>query len=91
MRDAFEAAGIGGFDVFDFAREGQSPTARRSSSRSRWLSPAIQHSPDVRFAVCQHHFPENFWDPAFQAHANGARAVPGVVMVADNPTDHHIS
>ena len=51
----------------------------------------MRASPDiVRFAVCQHHFPENFWDPAFQTHANGATAVPGVVLVADNPTDHHI-
>jgi hypothetical protein len=47
-------------------------------------------SPNVRFAVCQHHFPENFWNPAFQTHANGAKGVPGVALVADNPTDHHI-
>jgi hypothetical protein len=40
--------------------------------------------------VCQHHFPENFWDPAFQTHANGVSVVSGVAMVADNPTDHHI-
>ena len=30
----------------------------------------------MRFAVCQHHFPENFWNPAFQIHANGAQRVP---------------
>jgi hypothetical protein len=47
-------------------------------------------SPNVRFAVCQHYFPDNFWDPAFQTHANGARGVPGVALVAENPTDHHI-
>jgi hypothetical protein len=47
-------------------------------------------SPNLRFAVCQHHFPENFWDPAFQTHANGAKSVPGAAMVAENPTDHHI-
>jgi hypothetical protein len=42
------------------------------------------------FAACQHHFPENFWNPAFQAHANKASGIAGVVMVADNPADHHI-
>jgi hypothetical protein len=42
----------------------------------------------VRFAVCQHHFPENFWNTAFQNHANGAQRVPGVVMVADDPASH---
>jgi hypothetical protein len=45
-------------------------------------------SPDVRFAACQHHFPENFWNPAFQVHANGARSVNGVTLVASNPAGH---
>jgi hypothetical protein len=87
---SFEAAGIGGFEVFDFAREGAKPDGtpvRLAFSLAFAADPA---SPDVRFAVCQHHFPENFWNPAFQTHANGARAVPGAVLVAENPTDHHI-
>jgi hypothetical protein len=40
--------------------------------------------------VCQQHFPESFWNPAFQSHANGASGVAGVVMVAENPSDHHV-
>ena len=87
---SFEAAGIGGPKVFDFAREGTKPDGtpvKLAFSLAFARDPA---SPNVRFAVCQHHFPENFWDPAFQTHSNGARAVPGVAMVADNPTDHHI-
>lgn len=87
---SFEAAGIGGFEVFDFAREGARPDGtpvKLAFSLAFARDPA---SPNVRFAVCQHHFPENFWDPAFQIHANGVGAVPGVAMVADNPADHHI-
>jgi hypothetical protein len=87
---SFEAAGIGGPKVFDFTREGTKPDGMPVKLA---FSLAFAHdpvSPNVRFAVCQHHFPENFWDPAFQTHSNGARAVPGVAMVADNPTDHHI-
>jgi hypothetical protein len=87
---SFEAAGIGGPKVFDFTREGTKPDGTPVKLA---FSLAFAHdpvSPNVRFAVCQHHFPENFWDPAFQTHSNGARAVPGVAMVADNPTDHHI-
>src|SRR3954451_16631178 len=37
-----------------------------------------------------YHHPENFWNPDVQAHPNGASAVAGVVLVADNPSDHHI-
>jgi hypothetical protein len=87
---SFEAAGIGGLKVFDFARDGAKPDGtpvKLAFSLAFARDPA---SPNVRFAVCQHHFPENFWDPAFQTHANGARTVPGAALVADNPTDHHI-
>jgi hypothetical protein len=87
---AFEAAGIGGYAVFDFAREGTKPDGTPVKLA---FSLAFAHdpaSPDLRFAACQHHFPENFWDPAFQTHAHGAKTVPGVAMVADHPSDHHI-
>jgi catechol 2,3-dioxygenase-like lactoylglutathione lyase family enzyme len=87
---SFEAAGIGGSKVFDFARDGaksDGTPVKLAFSLAFARDPA---SPNVRFAVCQHRFPENFWDPAFQTHANGARTVRDVAMVADNPTDHHI-
>jgi hypothetical protein len=87
---SFEASGISNSKVFDFAREGAKPDGTPVKLA---FSLAFAHdatSPNTRFAVCQHHYPENFWDPAFQTHANGAAAVPGVAMVADNPTDHHI-
>jgi hypothetical protein len=87
---AFETAGIGGFEVFDFAREGKKPDGTPVKLAFSLAFAADRASPQVRFAVCQHHFPENFWDPAFQRHANGTKAVRGAVMVADNPTDHHI-
>jgi hypothetical protein len=44
--------------------------------------------PRAGFFVCQQHCPENFWNPAFQSHPNGARAIRGVVLVADDPTAH---
>ena len=47
-------------------------------------------APDIGFFTCQQRHPENFWNPAFQDHANTAAAVAGVVLVAENPSDHHI-
>ncbi|HEY4139911.1 MAG TPA: VOC family protein, partial [Pseudolabrys sp.] len=38
--------------------------------------------------ICQQHYPENFWNPAFQNHANGVDRIAGVVMVADDPARH---
>jgi hypothetical protein len=87
---SFEAAGISGFDVFDFAREGRRPDGTPVKVAFSLAFARDPTSPDLGFFVCQQHFPENFWNPDFQRHANGATAIPGVVMVADNPTDHHI-
>jgi Glyoxalase-like domain len=87
---AFEASGISNSRVFDFAREGTRPDGTPVKLAFSLAFASDPASPKVRFAVCQHHFPENFWDPAFQGHANGARTVPGAALVADNPTDHHI-
>src|SRR6202048_1893961 len=87
---SFEASGIANSRVFDFAREGTKPDGTPVKLAFSLAFASDPASPNVRFAVCQHHFPENFWDPAFQTHANGAGAVPGVAMVAENPTDHHI-
>jgi Glyoxalase-like domain len=84
----FEAAGIGGFDVFDFARDGMRPDGSIVKLAFSLAYAADPVSPDVRFAACQHHFPENFWNPAFQLHANGSRSVKGVTMVASKPAGH---
>jgi len=87
---SFESSGIANSKVFDFAREGTKPDGTPVKLAFSLAFASDPASPNVRFAVCQHHFPENFWDPAFQTHASGVGAVPGVAMVADNPADHHI-
>jgi hypothetical protein len=87
---AFRRAGIGDFAPFRFERDGRTPDGR---SVRLGFSLAFARDPlalDTCFFTCQQHYPENFWNPAFQAHANGANAIGAVVLVAENPTDHHI-
>ena len=45
-------------------------------------------APQIHFATCQQHFPENFWNPAFQRHANSAVGIAGIVAVAEHPEGH---
>jgi hypothetical protein len=85
---AFEAAGISDYEVFDFAREGKKPDGTAVKLAFSLVFTRDPTSPDLGLALCQHHFPENFWNPAFQTHANGAQRVPGVVMIANNPASH---
>ncbi|MBK9082998.1 MAG: VOC family protein [Rhizobiales bacterium] len=85
---AFKAAGVGDFDPFYFERRGRGTDGRElhvAFSLAFARSPLIR---DAGFFVCQQHHPENFWNPAFQTHPNGARRLAAVVMTADGPSDH---
>jgi catechol 2,3-dioxygenase-like lactoylglutathione lyase family enzyme len=88
--DAFRRAGIGDFAPFRFEREGRKPDGRVVKLGFSLAFARDQRAPGTCFFTCQQHYPENFWDPAFQAHPNGATGVAAVVLVAENPTDHHI-
>ena len=88
--DAFRAAGIGDFDVFDFEREGKRPDGSTVKVAFSLAFAQDKAAPDTGFFTCQQHYPENFWNPAFQQHVNGVSGVAGVVFVAENPSDHHI-
>jgi len=86
----FRDAAIAASDAMRFERGGRRPDGtpiRLAFSLAFARDPA---GAEAAFATCQHHFPENFWNPAFQAHRNGATGVAGIVMVAENPSDHHI-
>ena len=88
--EEFRAAGIGDFEPFRFEREGRRPDGtplRVAFTLSFAVDPK---APDAGFFTCHHHHPENFWNPAFWDHPNGVQAVAGVVLVAENPSDHHI-
>jgi hypothetical protein len=87
---SFKSSKISDFDAFDFAREGKGPDGTDVKLAFSLAFASDAKSSNVGFAVCQHHYPENFWNPAFQTHANGARRMRGVALVADNPADHHI-
>jgi catechol 2,3-dioxygenase-like lactoylglutathione lyase family enzyme len=87
---SFESAKISDFEAFDFGREAKKPDGTAVKVAFSLAFARDPSSPELGFAVCQQHFPENFWNPAFQLHANGASGTPGVVLVADNPSDHHV-
>jgi catechol 2,3-dioxygenase-like lactoylglutathione lyase family enzyme len=86
----FRRAAIGDFAPFRFEREGRRPDGTPVKLGFSLAFARDSGAPDAGFFVCQHHYPENFWSPAFQTHANGAVGVAAVVLAAENPSDHHI-
>jgi catechol 2,3-dioxygenase-like lactoylglutathione lyase family enzyme len=86
--EAFRSAGIGDFEVYDFEREAKRPDGTPTKVAFSLAFASHGHAPDIGFFTSQHHYPENFWNPAFQIHDNTASAVSALVMVAENPADH---
>jgi len=86
----FEAAGIAASAALRFEREGSRPDGSKLKVGFSLAFARDAGAPAIGFATCQQHFPENFWNPSFQQHANGASAIAGAVIVAENPSDHHI-
>ncbi len=86
----FVKANIGDYDVFDFERQGMGADGGPVTLAFSLAFARDEKSPHAGFATCQHHHPQNFWNAARQVHENGARNVGAAIMVADNPTDHHI-
>jgi hypothetical protein len=85
----FRAASIAASDALHFERE----ATRADGTKVKVgfsLAFARDSAAEIGFASCRQHNPENFWSPALQQHPNGAVAVAGAAIVAENPSDHHI-
>jgi hypothetical protein len=85
---AFRAAGIGDFDPFDFSRDAQRPDGTPVKVAFSLAFARDAAAPDIGYFASKQHYPENFWNPAFQQHANGAIGICGIVLVADRPEAH---
>jgi catechol 2,3-dioxygenase-like lactoylglutathione lyase family enzyme len=87
---ALASAGIGCSGELTFSRQGTQADGSKVTLGFSLGFARDESSPHVAFALAQQHNPQAFWNPKFQLHANTAQAVLGAVLVADNPTDHHI-
>jgi catechol 2,3-dioxygenase-like lactoylglutathione lyase family enzyme len=85
---AFRSAEIAGSDVMRFEREGKRPDGATVKVGFSLAFADDRLAPEIHFATCQQHFPENFWNPAFQKHANSVSGIAGIVLVADYPLRH---
>lgn len=88
-RARYQAAGFDLYAPFGFGRTAKQPdgTEVALDFRLTFLTdPALPRAP---FFTCNHcHPPEVFWKPQFQTHANGARRIAEIHMVAEEPEIH---
>lgn len=85
---AFRNAAIGDFEPFFFERQAKRPDGSAVRVAFSLAFAADPLAPECGFFVCQQHEPQNFWNPAFQQHANGASALSAAVMVTGDPPAH---
>jgi catechol 2,3-dioxygenase-like lactoylglutathione lyase family enzyme len=82
---SFAREGIGAFEPFFFERAGKGPDGSEIHLAFTLAFARREHAPLAGFFVCQHHFPENFWNAAFQVHANEAQDIAVVALSAPDP------
>ncbi|MEM9633444.1 MAG: VOC family protein [Pseudomonadota bacterium] len=88
-RQEFGRTGLKVFEPFSFERVAH---LADGSTAQVAFDLTILHdplSPEIGYFTCHNKFPENFWKPAFQRHANGAHSVKAVYLLAGDPSDHH--
>lgn len=84
----FRVAGIAASDPLRFEREAKRPDGTTVKVGFSLAFAEDRGAPEIRFATCQQHFPENFWNPAFQTHANCVSGIAAAIFVADDPAAH---
>lgn len=84
-REDFLAQGLATYAPFDFERQATLPDGTQATVGFSLAYVTDPRMPEAGFFVCQQHAPEFFWKPEFQRHANGARRVGEVIMVAAEP------
>ena len=85
---SFRTTGIAATEVMRFDREGKRPDGGAVKVGFSLVFAEDEAAPDINFAVCQQHYPENFWNPSFQKHANSVVGAAGVIVVASKPERH---
>lgn len=84
----FAEEGIGRFEPFFFERKGRRPDGSETRVAFTLAFASDPALPDASFFVCQQHCPENFWNPAFQVHPNGATGIGSVTLKVRDPSRH---
>jgi hypothetical protein len=89
-RREFADKGLSRLAPFDFERLARLPDGSDVTVGFSLTFVTHPDMPRAAFFTCQQHAPQYFWKPEYQRHANTARTVAEVVMVAEAP-DRHVA
>jgi hypothetical protein len=81
----YQAANIGDYAPFDFERTATLPDGSNAKVAFSLAFATPPKSDLAAFFTCHNRFPEVFWKPQYQTHANGAKMITEVMMIAEAP------
>jgi catechol 2,3-dioxygenase-like lactoylglutathione lyase family enzyme len=84
-RREFADKGLSRLAPFDFERLARQPDGTDVTVGFSLTFVTHPEMPRAAFFTCQQHAPQYFWKPEYQRHANTARTIAEVVMVAQAP------
>lgn len=88
-RAAFEKNHLKTYAPFSFGRTATYPDGSTAKVAFDLTIVSDPLAPMIGYFTCHNRYPENFWRPEFQTHANGATEISEIVLVAKDPSDHH--
>src|SRR4029077_8490370 len=81
----FAARRLDTYEPFSFSRKARLPDGGEATLSFSLAFVTHASMPEAAFFACQQRTPQYFWKPEYQRHANGARAVIEVLIVAEVP------
>jgi len=80
--------GLATYAPFDFSRRATLPDGEEVTVAFSLAFVTDASMPDAAWFVCQQHFPQHFWKPEYQRHANAAARMACVWLQCDEPASH---
>jgi len=86
---AWQAAGLATYEPVYFERQATLPSGEQVKVAFTVAFTTDERLPACAFFVCQQFFPEHFWKPHYQQHANGARNIGAAILgVHEEPAQY---
>lgn len=84
----WRARGLKTYAPFDFERHARLPDGQEVTVAFSLGFASDPAMPALGWFVCQNRFPQHFWKPDFQQHANGAEGMVALYLAASEPARH---
>ena len=87
-RNRWLELGVNTYAPFDFSRMATLDNGQQVPVAFTLAFATHTEMPRAIWFVCQQHYPENFWKPAFQQHSNGAQDIACVTLAVFEPNQY---